>query len=886
MNLFDNIFNQFTGKQAQPQVPNFATPQAPRTTNYVQPVVQPKTYTPWTGVATWFDATPREERPVYNFLQNVADVVTSLPGRLQETVDVDKKRFEEGIKNKQKTFVSEMLAEWHSEDSIFKALDQLKSKWEFDFKPWISESIVGGIGTRLQSNIDTTERLSKIQDPLDRTMAGVIPYAGQTVATALQPVTSALEPFVSPVVQAVIKKTGQTENIQALSEWWNEFEKTNPILAENIAGLLNVAQLAPVPIAKPLANIAKQGWNAIIKWAEIVAPKLVQGTKNIITKTPEFIWNTIGSTAEYWTSLATGLSKESQQIIKKSPELYKQARLWDITSEGELGNFAKATEARLTDLSEMGKWYDSIKKWAKISNAEEIGNIYLNRTKEIPTTQLTKADKIVLKDASDYMSQLKWDLKDSDILALRKQLDSISYDPNTGMKRKLSPQWARLVEGMRSDVDKIAKDRITGLKDLDTKYAPEVQLLKEIKSNIYDANGNIKNNALSTISNIVGKNKDLKLAKFEEIYPDLGKRLRALKAYEEVSSIASLKTGSIVRQLWGATVGTALAPWLWTIVWFIATNPHIVARILEAYWMVTSKAKSIVEKWTKITPQEIAIVKEAIKKVPKDKVEDIITNIKFNPKTENKNSKTLIKKPVNKKPIVKPNTIKNESKVNKPVSSDTIPEGYFKNVFWEIQKLPSNKNGGFLRIGSESKKLTDPLVEEARKYKSWRNMYDVMPYDMREKFDRIWVYSLKHFEDFYKKNITNTKWEITMYRWQSKPWKQVQFNDTKFQWNTDGWVFFTPNKDIAKKYWENIIELKSNKNNTLLYKEAEKLQKMAEKMVSSNIKNGITSKSIIEQMALWRPKAFAEYTKKPFLETWDMFWEQWEMIYYKNFDNK
>ena len=50
MNLFDNIiqsqFNNFTGKQAQPQVPSFATPQATRTTNYTQhvqttaPVVQ------------------------------------------------------------------------------------------------------------------------------------------------------------------------------------------------------------------------------------------------------------------------------------------------------------------------------------------------------------------------------------------------------------------------------------------------------------------------------------------------------------------------------------------------------------------------------------------------------------------------------------------------------------------------------------------------------------------------------------------------------------------------------------------------------------------------------------------------------------------------------
>lgn len=39
MNLFDNIFNQFTGKQTQSQVPSFATPQAPRTVNYTTPTI-------------------------------------------------------------------------------------------------------------------------------------------------------------------------------------------------------------------------------------------------------------------------------------------------------------------------------------------------------------------------------------------------------------------------------------------------------------------------------------------------------------------------------------------------------------------------------------------------------------------------------------------------------------------------------------------------------------------------------------------------------------------------------------------------------------------------------------------------------------------------------
>lgn len=42
MNLFDNIFNQskvnFLGTQSVPSTPSFATPQAPRTTNYTQPV--------------------------------------------------------------------------------------------------------------------------------------------------------------------------------------------------------------------------------------------------------------------------------------------------------------------------------------------------------------------------------------------------------------------------------------------------------------------------------------------------------------------------------------------------------------------------------------------------------------------------------------------------------------------------------------------------------------------------------------------------------------------------------------------------------------------------------------------------------------------------------
>jgi hypothetical protein len=99
----------------------------------------------------------------------------------------------------------------------------------------------------------------------------------------LQPVTSALEPFVSPVVKAIVEKTGQTENVQELANQWSEFEKTNPILAENIAGALNVAQLAPVPFAKPIGNAIKTGTvqtgKALARGAEYVAPTVLKTAK-------------------------------------------------------------------------------------------------------------------------------------------------------------------------------------------------------------------------------------------------------------------------------------------------------------------------------------------------------------------------------------------------------------------------------------------------------------------------------------------------------------------------------------------------------------------------------------------------------------------------------
>lgn len=511
----------------------------------------------------------------------------------------------------------------------------------------------------------------------------------------------------------------------------------------------------------------KAGGKAIVKWAEVVAPKVT----NAIVKTPQKIWQWLTTWTEYSTSLATGLSREAQQTIKSSPALYKEARLWNITAQGELANFVKATETRLNDLSELWKGYESIKAWNKVASVDDITNAYVKATEWVRDTQLTKADRLVLKDANDYMSQLKWELDETDLLWLRRQLDSIMYDPNTGLKRKISPTGERIVNSMRAEIDKIAKERIPWLKELDAQYWPEVALLKDVKKQIYDANGNIKPTALSTISNIVGKNKDFKLEQFQKIYPELGARIKALKAFEEVQSLGEIKTGSVIRQGGAIAAGSAVAPWFWTIVWWMATNPYVVARILEAYGIAKAKIQSIISKWSKITPQEAALVAKAVAETPKSKVEDIINNLSYDAKADKLTSWTIWP--------TKFNTLWQKKKVITPQSPVAWERGYTTAIKKPIVKRASDAS------------METKLIEEARKYKSAEEF-------IKAQGEPVYHWTNKNFEEF-KVWLDSERWLL---------WSTYKVKTN--------WIFFTDDAKTASEYWKNVIKSYVKPNNTLI----------------------------------------------------------------------
>jgi hypothetical protein len=101
-----------------------------------------------------------------------------------------------------------------------------------------------------------------------------------------------------------------------------------------------------------------------------------------------------------------------------------------------------------------------------------------------------------------------------------------------------------------------------------------------------------------------------------------------------------------------------------------------------------------------------------------------------------------------------PKPLSNESKLIKPTPSNTIPEGYTKNAFWEIIKKPSNKTGGFIKI---------PWIEKTYSpewaIRTYTNSSDKINKMLREWKEYPQIEALDKF-------LTETKkYNWTVYRW-------------------------------------------------------------------------------------------------------------------------
>ena len=185
----------------------------------------------------------------------------------------------------------------------------------------------------------------------------------------------------------------------------------------------------------------------------------------------------------------------------------------------------------------------------------------------------------------------KTTLTANEFLNLRKDLDSMAKWEQG--KTNASTSTAKKIRG---SIDEYGKNQLTGLKELDAKYAPMIKELQAIKGNIYDSKGKIKQSAYNLASNLLNKGNKGKLMKLEELTPGITEELKAIKAAENILNPAK-GLGKITSTGRLGAFGWAAYTQNWPLMaGIIATSPTLLIPILKTF----GKAKGILSE-TKVS---------------------------------------------------------------------------------------------------------------------------------------------------------------------------------------------------------------------------------------------------------------------------------------------
>lgn len=322
-------------------------------------------------------------------------------------------------------------------------------------------------------------------------------------------------------------------------------------------------------------------------------------TTSPVTKTLEGTAETIKNTTRYGISQATGLSPESINQLLQNPSAFK-----GVTPEirAQTANAVKdALDMRIQELSDTGAGYQVIKETpgsvvipeGTIQSVLDKYGVKLDAEGKITTSPesrpLSPGDKTALQSFLDnYGTQPV--LSNNAFLNTREALSQLAKYDQT--KTGLSTNIAR---ELRAAYDAQGKAQIKGLKELDSAYAPEKQLLDSVKSKILAPDGTLKDNAVSTIANLNGKGKEKLLERMKEIVPDIEQRVKVIKAVEDIENVRGQKVGTYARaglQLGGLGLGitTGNIP---LIIGAIMATPEIAVPLLRGAGLVGEKAKPI-----------------------------------------------------------------------------------------------------------------------------------------------------------------------------------------------------------------------------------------------------------------------------------------------------
>jgi hypothetical protein len=298
--------------------------------------------------------------------------------------------------------------------------------------------------------------------------------------------------------------------------------------------------------------------------------------------------------ARFGTSQATGLSSETISTIMNEMSQIPKEELKGYTRESVANEALSAINKRLTELTETGKEYGTIRtenvplklkpnEFQKLISENTGLKISANgKILSGPSAEIrSSADVSKLQTLYNRYQPLyeKGQMDTNQYLNLRQDLATLAkFEGGIGRSAPLE----NLTGIMRAKLNEAHRTQVPGLKELDIKFGSESKELKIIKKDFFNKDGTIKDNAISKIANLTGKGKEALAERLEKISPGVIRKVKIVKALEDINLARSQKVGTYLRGATGGFLlsgGNAVA----AILSAILSSPDMAVPILRGY---------------------------------------------------------------------------------------------------------------------------------------------------------------------------------------------------------------------------------------------------------------------------------------------------------------
>jgi len=446
------------------------------------------------------------------------------------------------------------------------------------------------------------------------TIGDVIGAGVSTAASAITP-DSIEQPIKNKFTEGV-KKIMETKTAKTAMDKYEQFKNENPELAGNIEAVANIADAFTNALAvgagakgvkvagkgairageagkEAVEGVTKGAVDNVVKFGE----KATQGAKKAIGEVDR------GDLAKTGASFATGLEKDTIDQITKYPERFTKEAMSGVDRDAVFNKVKTAIDHRLEQLSETGKEYGIIREQGEpitilehpVQKVLSKYGIKIGRDGKLKmsaeSTPLGSGDVRAIENfMKQYIPKKGNTMSANAFLNARKALSNMSKfaEDKTDMAGTIARE-------IRKELDTVGKGTITGLEDLDKRFASEIKLLNKAKGAIYDRSGNVKSNAMSVITNLTGKGKEQLLPIIEKIVPGISQDVDVLKAIMDIEKTKGIKVGTYLRGATGGFLASGGNP-IATILSAIATSPQVAVPAIREFSKAKPKLKEMLQK--------------------------------------------------------------------------------------------------------------------------------------------------------------------------------------------------------------------------------------------------------------------------------------------------